>query len=149
MSNAKQLPDKDPDSGKITSNLGFVDLDRIDPSVVDGFYSNRTDFIRIAIRNQLVGHVDMFSKSIQRHSMKPGVRAYCRVDQKASQDEREIRQVTVVELARIDPEIAPDLALATIESITVLGGSVSSPARTSSKHLPIASNQRCITLNKD
>ena len=34
-------------------NIGYVDLGRIDLLVQEGFFSNRSDFIRTAIRNQL------------------------------------------------------------------------------------------------
>jgi Arc/MetJ-type ribon-helix-helix transcriptional regulator len=56
--NVYQLRPKPSDSEKITINLGYVDLGHIDLMVQDGFYSNRTDFIRTAIRNQLERHAE-------------------------------------------------------------------------------------------
>jgi Ribbon-Helix-Helix transcriptional regulator family len=53
VGDVKDLRPKVPDSEKITINLGFVDLGRVDLMVREGFYSNRADFIRTAIRNQL------------------------------------------------------------------------------------------------
>ena len=74
MSNIRQLRDKTPDSEKITINLGYVDLGRIDLLVQEGFYSNRSDFIRTAIRNQLDTQVEVVSKTIDRHTMELGLR---------------------------------------------------------------------------
>jgi len=121
MSNIRQLRDKTPDSEKITINLGYVDLGRIDLLVQEGFYSNRSDFIRTAIRNQLGSHVEAVTKSIERHTMELGLRDYSRADLETLQRAGEILHVKVVGLARIDSDVTPELALATIGSITVLG----------------------------
>ena len=121
MSNIRQLRDKTPESEKITINLGYVDLGRIDLLVQEGFYSNRTDFIRTAIRNQLGTHTEAVSKSIERHTMELGLRDYTRADLESLQRAGEVLHVKVVGLARIAPDVSPDLALATIGSITVLG----------------------------
>ncbi len=127
MSNVRQLRDKTPDSEKITINLGYVDLGRIDLLVQEGFYSNRSDFIRTAIRNQLDGHSEVVSKSIERHTMELGLRDFSRADLEALRDAGEVLHVKVVGLARIDPDVTPELALATIGSITVLGALQASP----------------------
>ncbi|MGJ8627375.1 MAG: CopG family transcriptional regulator [Sulfitobacter sp.] len=121
VSNVRQLRDKTPDSEKITINLGYVDLGRIDLLVKEGFYSNRSDLIRTAIRNQLDSHVDVVSKSLERHTMELGLRDYSVGDLETLKKAGEILHVKVVGLARIDPDVTPDLALATIGSITVLG----------------------------
>lgn len=121
MSNIRNLRDRTPDSEKITINLGYVDLGRIDLLVQEGFYSNRSDFIRTAIRNQLDSHVDTVAKSIERHTMELGLRDYARADLEALRDAGEMLHVKVVGLARIDPDVTPELAVATIGSITVLG----------------------------
>ncbi|WP_386679771.1 CopG family transcriptional regulator [Loktanella sp. R86503] len=121
MSNVRQLREKTPDSEKITINLGYVDLGRIDLLVQEGFYSNRTDFIRTAIRNQLGTHTEAVSKSIERHTMELGLRDYTRADLESLQRAGEVLHVKVVGLARIAPDVTPDLAVAAIGSITVLG----------------------------
>lgn len=121
MSNVRQLRDRTPDSEKITINLGYVDLGRIDLLVQEGFYSNRSDFIRTAIRNQLDSHGEAVNKSIERHTMELGLRDYSRADLEALREAGEMLHVKVVGLARIDPDVTPDLAIATIGSITVLG----------------------------
>lgn len=121
MRNVKQIHDKQPDNEKITINLGFVDLGRIDLLVREGFYSNRSDLIRTAIRNQLESHVEVVSKSLERHTMELGFRDYSVADLQAVRDAGEVLHIKVVGLARFDPEISPELALATIGSITVLG----------------------------
>ncbi len=127
MSNVRQLRDKTPDSEKITINLGYVDLGRIDLLVQEGFYSNRSDFIRTAIRNQLDSHVEVVSKTIERHTMELGLRDYTAADLDALQRAGEVLHVKVVGLARIAPDVTPELALATIGSITVLGALQASP----------------------
>ncbi|WP_394154880.1 CopG family transcriptional regulator [Loktanella salsilacus] len=121
MNNVRQLREKTPDSEKITINLGYVDLGRIDLLVQEGFYSNRTDFIRTAIRNQLGTHTEAVSKSIERHTMELGLRDYTRADLEGLQRAGEVLHVKVVGLARIAPDVSADLALAAIGSITVLG----------------------------
>ena len=121
MSNVRQLRDKQPDNEKITINLGFVDLGRIDLLVQEGFYSNRSDFIRTAIRNQLDHQSAMVTQSIDRHTMELGLRDYTVADLEAVQAANEVLHIKVVGLARIAHEVTPELALATIGSINVLG----------------------------
>ena len=121
MSNVRQLRDKQPENEKITINLGFVDLGRIDLLVHEGFYSNRSDFIRTAIRNQLDHQSDMVTQSIDRHTMELGLRDYTVADLEAVQAADEVLHIKVVGLARIAHDVTPELALATIGSINVLG----------------------------
>ncbi|RYH03306.1 CopG family transcriptional regulator [Salipiger sp. IMCC34102] len=121
MSNVRNIRDKMPESEKITINLGYVDLGRIDLLVQEGFYSNRSDFIRTAIRNQLDTQGDTVSRSIDRHTMELGLRDYSVTDLEALRAANEVLHVKVVGLARIHPDVTPELALATIGSITVLG----------------------------
>ncbi|SEV93440.1 hypothetical protein SAMN04488515_0298 [Cognatiyoonia koreensis] len=121
MSNVTHLRDKQPENEKITINLGFVDLGRIDLLVQEGFYSNRSDLIRTAIRNQLERQDEIVSKSLDRHTMELGLRDYTVADLEALRDAGEVLHVKVVGLARIDADVTPELALQTIGSITVLG----------------------------
>ena len=109
------------ESEKITINLGYVDLGRIDLLVQEGFYSNRTDFIRTAIRNQLAAHADAVSQSIERHTLELGLRDFSRADLEAVRKAGEMLHIKVVGLARIAADVTPELALATIASVTVLG----------------------------
>lgn len=122
LTNVKQLRDAQPESEKITINLGYVDLGRIDLLVQEGFYSNRSDFIRSAIRKQLDVHGDAVNTSIQRHTLELGLRDYTRADLEALRDAGELLHVKVLGLARIASDVSPDLAQAVIGSITVLGG---------------------------
>ena len=128
MSNVRQLRDKTPDSEKMTINLGYVDLGRIDLLVQEGFYSNRSDLIRTAIRNQLDGHVEVVSRSLERHTMELGLRDYSAADLEALRDAGEMLHVKVVGLARLAPDIDAELARATISRITVLGALQAPPA---------------------
>ncbi|UWQ49093.1 CopG family transcriptional regulator [Leisingera caerulea] len=121
MSNIRQLRDKQPENEKVTINLGFVDLGRIDLLVQEGFYSNRSDLIRTAIRNQLESHTGVVSESLERHTMELGLRDYSVADLEALRDAGEMLHVKVVGLARIDADVTPELARQTIGSITVLG----------------------------
>lgn len=121
MAEIRVLRDKTPDTEKITINLGYVDLGRIDLLVQEGFYSNRSDFIRTAIRGQLDSHRDVVARSIERHTMELGLRDYTRAELEALRDAGEVLHVKVVGLARLASDISPDLARATIGSISVLG----------------------------
>ena len=121
MSNVVKLKDKGPDTEKITINLGYVDLGRIDLVVQEGFYSNRSDFIRAAIRGQIAGHDEIVTRSIERPTMELGLRDYHRHDLEALRDAGEVLHVKVVGLVRIAADVPVDLALKTIGSITVLG----------------------------
>jgi Arc/MetJ-type ribon-helix-helix transcriptional regulator len=109
------------DSEKITINLGYVDLGHIDLLVQEGFYANRTDFIRTAIRNQLATHREEVKRSIVRQTLELGLRHYTRADLEAVKDAGEKLHIKVLGLASFAPDVTPTLALATIESITVLG----------------------------
>ena len=120
LSNRPQLA-KLPDSEKLTLNLGFVDLGSIDLLVRDGFYSNRSDFIRTAIRNQLATHADTAKKAASRLTLELGLRTFAREDLEAVQAAGERLKIRVLGLAVIADDVSPDLARATIESITVLG----------------------------
>ena len=119
--NIRLLRDNGGESEKITVNLGFVDLGRIDLLVQEGFYSNRTDFIRTAIRNQLTAHADAVTESIVRHTLELGLRDYTREHLEAIKAAGEKLHIKVVGLARVAPDVTPELALATIGSISVLG----------------------------
>jgi Arc/MetJ-type ribon-helix-helix transcriptional regulator len=115
-----QLP-KPPDSEKLTINLGFVDLGSIDLLVRDGFYSNRSDFIRTAIRNQLTRHEDVAKEAASRLTLELGLRTFARRDLEAVQAAGKRLSIRVLGLAVIADDVTPALATATIESITVLG----------------------------
>jgi Arc/MetJ-type ribon-helix-helix transcriptional regulator len=110
-----------PESEKLTLNLGFVDLGSIDLLVQDGFYSNRSDFIRTAIRNQLATHADTAKQAASRLTLEMGLRTYARQDLEAVQAAGEKLKIRVLGLAVIADDVTADLAQATIESITVLG----------------------------
>ena len=112
---------KPPDSEKLTVNLGFVDLGSIDLLVRDGFYSNRSDFIRTAVRNQLATHADTAKQAASRLTLELGLRTFARQDLEAVQAAGERLSIRVLGLAVIADDVTPDLAKATIESITVLG----------------------------
>lgn len=119
--NVRQLRDKAPESEKITINLGYVDLGRIDLLVQEGFYSNRSDFIRTAIRNQLTAHSDEVARTIDRHTLELGLRELAAADLEALRAAGERLHLKVVGLVRIAPDVSPALARETIGSLTVLG----------------------------
>ena len=109
------------DTEKITINLGPVDLGQIDLLVQEGFYSNRTDLIRTAIRNQLQSHADIVRQTVARKSLVLGMQHYSRADLEAVQTAGQKLQIQVLGLASIAADVTAELALATIESLTVLG----------------------------
>jgi Arc/MetJ-type ribon-helix-helix transcriptional regulator len=109
------------DSEKITINLGMIDLGQIDLLVSEGFYSNRTDLIRTAIRNQLSTHADVVRQTVARRSLVLGMHHYSRADLEAAQQAGIRLQIQVLGMASIASDVSVELALATIESISVLG----------------------------
>jgi Arc/MetJ-type ribon-helix-helix transcriptional regulator len=113
---------------KITINLGPVDLGQIDLLVREGFYSNRTDFIRTAIRNQLATHAEAVRQTVARQTLVLGVQHFTRRDLEAVRDAGERLRIEVLGLASIADDVSPELALGTIESVVVLGAFRASPA---------------------
>ena len=126
--NVRELRPKTTDTEKITINLGYVDLGHIDLLVQEGFYSNRTDFIRTAIRNQLDRQNDVVKQSVARHRLDLGLRHYTRQDFEAVQAAGATLHIQVLGLAVIAPDVSPELARNTIASIHVLGALHASPA---------------------
>ena len=116
------------DSEKITINLGHVDLGHVDLLVREGFYANRTDFIRTAIRNRLDRHADATKRSVARKSLELGLRHYSRDDLEAARAAGETLHVNVLGLASIAPDVTPELARAVVGSVVVLGALHASPA---------------------
>jgi len=112
---------KEAESEKITVNLGFVDLGHVDLLVQEGFYSNRTDFIRTAIRNQILTHGEALKKSVARRSMVLGLQRYTRQDLENVVAAGEKLHIHVLGLATIDDDVSPRLAAEAIASVVVLG----------------------------
>ena len=112
---------KESDSEKITINLGYVDLGQIDLLVREGFYSNRTDFIRTAIRGQLGSHGDVLKQTVARRSLVLGLQRYTRQDLESLRAAGEQLHIQVLGLATIDDDVPAQLAAQTIASIVVLG----------------------------
>jgi Arc/MetJ-type ribon-helix-helix transcriptional regulator len=117
-----------PDSEKITINLGFVDLGHIDLLVAQQFYSNRTDLIRTAIRNQLDRHDAALKQTVARQQLNLGLRHYSRQDLERVRAAGEVLNIQVLGLAVIAADVSPELARETINSIEVLGALHASPA---------------------
>ena len=117
-----------PGDEKITINLGYVDLGQIDLLVQEGFYANRTDLIRTAIRNQLASHGDAVRQAVARKTLALGLHNVSKSDLLALQAAGQKLNLRVLGLASIDPAVTPELALATIDSLTVLGALHASPA---------------------
>ena len=125
---APRVPVKPPDSEKITINLGFVDLGQIDLLVAEAFYGNRSDFIRTAIRNQLTRHADAVQQVVARKMLVLGLQHFSAEDLRRVQAAHQTLQIRVLGLATIAADVTPELALATIDSIEVLGALQASPA---------------------
>ncbi len=119
--NVQDLRPKTADTEKITINLGFVDLGQVDLLVQEGFYSNRTDFIRTAIRNQIERHIDVVRKAVTRKSVDLGLRHFSRADLEAVRDAGQMLDIRVLGLASFGEDITPELARASIASLSVLG----------------------------
>jgi Arc/MetJ-type ribon-helix-helix transcriptional regulator len=112
---------------KVTINLGYVDLGQIDLLVQEGFYANRTDLIRTAVRNHLAAHAEVVRAVVARKTLVLGIQRFGVEELRAVQDAGEKLQIRVLGLASIDPGVTPELALAAIDSITVLGALHASP----------------------
>ncbi len=121
------LKSQPADSEKITVNLGFVDLGQIDLLVNEGFYGNRTDFIRTAIRNQFGSHAEALKQVVARKTLVLGLQHFSAADLRAVKAARQTLQIRVLGLATIADDVTPELALATIGSIEVLGALRASP----------------------
>src|ERR1700752_3443363 len=126
--NVHELRTKPADTEKITINLGYVDLGHVDLMGQEGFYSNPTDFIRTAILNQLERHADVVKQSTARKSLDLGLRNYSREDLEASQRAGEMLHINVLGLATISQDVTPELARATISSVSVLAALHATPA---------------------
>jgi Arc/MetJ-type ribon-helix-helix transcriptional regulator len=121
MGNVHELQPRPGDTEKITINLGYVDLGHVDLMVREGFYSNRTDFIRTAIRNQIDRHADVVRQSAARKSLDLGLRHYSREDLEAARDGGTRLHIHVLGLASIAADVTPELARDAIASVVVLG----------------------------
>ncbi len=128
LSKTSQIASPKPVDEKLTINLGCVDLGQIDLLVQEGFYANRTDMIRTAIRNQLNTHSEVVREVVSRKTLVLGIQHYTQADLLAVQASGQKLQIRVLGLASIAPDVTPALALATIESLTVLGALHASPA---------------------
>jgi Arc/MetJ-type ribon-helix-helix transcriptional regulator len=126
MPSPKKLP-LGPDSEKITINLGFVDLGHVDLLVQEGFYSNRSDFIRTAIRNQLERHGEVAASAVTRKQLQLGISYFTRAALDEARAAGEMLDIRVLGLAAIGSDVSPELALATIRSLSVLGALHASP----------------------
>lgn len=124
-------PEARPRAGeteKMTINVGVVDLGQVDLLVQEGFYSNRSDLVRTALRNQLAQHADALKQTVARRTLTLGLQHLGRADLERAVAAGQRLQVQVVGLARIADDVSPELAQAAIESVTVLGAFQASPA---------------------
>ncbi|MGZ3183261.1 MAG: CopG family transcriptional regulator [Telluria sp.] len=117
-----------PDSDKVTVNVGLVDLAQVDLLVQEGFYSNRTDFVRTAIRNQLLVHADAIRQTVVRKRFVLGQHRYARAELEHVVAAGDRLDIQVLGLAVIEDDVPPALADAAIATIQVLGAFVASDA---------------------
>jgi Arc/MetJ-type ribon-helix-helix transcriptional regulator len=106
---------------KITVNIGLVDLGEIDLLVGEGFYANRTDFIRTAIRRQLESRSEAVKETVERRTLALGTVRLDRAQLETLHREGRTVHLRVLGLGVIDDDVTPELALATIASVEVLG----------------------------
>ena len=121
MDKTSVTPLRAPESEKITINLGFVDLGQIELLVREGFYSNRSDFIRTAIRNQIERHAEAVRQIVVRRSVDLGLRHITRNDLTAAQAAGEMLDIRVLGLVVIAADVTPELARDTVSALSVLG----------------------------
>src|SRR6195952_5591777 len=126
--NLRELRPKSPDSKKLTINLGFGDLGQIALMVRDGFYANRADFIRTAVRNQLERQSDAVKQSVARKQLSLGLSHYNQQDLEAARDTGTPLHIQVLGFASIGSDVTPELTREAIASVEVLGAFHASPA---------------------
>jgi len=126
--NIVNIKQKLPETEKVTVNLGLVDLAQMDLLIEEGFYTNRTDFVRTAIRNQLERHGEDIRQTVVRKRFVVGLQRYTKAELERSVAAGEHLEIHVLGLASIDDDVAPELATAAIASIWVLGAFVASNA---------------------
>lgn len=126
--NVREFRAKIADSEKITINLGFVDLGHVDLLVAEKFYANRTDFIRTAIRSQIERHAAAIRQSVARKALVIGLRHFTRAELEQLRTAGEKLEIRVLGLATIANDVTPELALATITFIEILGALHAAPA---------------------
>jgi Arc/MetJ-type ribon-helix-helix transcriptional regulator len=117
-----------PVDEKITINVGFVDLGQIDLLVQEGFYANRTDLIRTAIRNQIAAHAEAVKQVVSRRTLVLGIQHVSAAELEAVRQRGETLDVRVLGLLSIDADVTPELALQTLNSVVVLGSLHATPA---------------------
>jgi Arc/MetJ-type ribon-helix-helix transcriptional regulator len=127
VTTVNQTP-KPSETEKLTINLGLVDLGQIDLLVQERFYTNRSDLIRTAIRNQLASHSEVIKQTIARKSLVLGLQHYSRQDLEAARNAGQKLRIQALGLISIAQDVTPKLALSAIESITVLGALQASAA---------------------
>jgi Arc/MetJ-type ribon-helix-helix transcriptional regulator len=108
-------------SEKITINVGLVDLGQIDLLVSEGFFANRTDFIRTAIRRQLETRAEAVERTVARRELTLGIEHYSRDALEQLRDSGRMVELRVLGLASIADDVSPELAVATIARVDVLG----------------------------
>lgn len=121
MTRSSAKPAKTPESEKLTINVGFVDLGQIELLVQEGFYSNRSDFIRTAIRNQIERHSDTVRQIVVRNSVDLGLRRITRDELTAVQAAGQMLEIRALGLVVIAPDVTAELARDTISALSVLG----------------------------
>lgn len=126
--NVVNIKQKLPETEKVTVNLGLVDLAQMDLLIEEGFYTNRTDFVRTAIRNQLERHGEEIRQTVVRKRFVVGMQRYTKADLERSLAAGERLEIHVLGLASIDDDVTPELATSAIASIWVLGAFVASNA---------------------
>jgi Arc/MetJ-type ribon-helix-helix transcriptional regulator len=109
------------ESEKITINLGYVDLGHIDLLVREGFYANRSDLIRTAVRTQIERHADAARRSVERQGLDLGIRYYSSADLEAAVASGRMLEINVLGLVSIARDVTPELARAAIAAVSVLG----------------------------
>ncbi len=117
----RELAPKVAETEKITINLGYVDLGQVDLLVQEGFYSNRSDLVRTAVRNQIASHGDSVRQAVARRTLSLGLQHFTKADLERAKAAGERLRIHVVGLARIADDVSPELARAAIESVSVLG----------------------------
>lgn len=116
-----RMDEKMTNTEKITINLGPVDIGRIDVLVEQGIYSSRTDAIRTAVRSMLEKHEGLISERREKQSLSMGVLLLDRKDLLKKKEKGEKLSIRILGALILSDDIEPELAVETIENISVKG----------------------------
>jgi len=109
------------DLEKLTINISPLDIGQIEILVEQGFYANRAEFVRTAIRDELAKHSETVRETAKRKTFIIGAMVIGRAELERRQKRGEQLDLRVIGLLGIEENVPASLARAVIESVEVRG----------------------------